>query len=81
MELRKVHFYAYLHQFGSYNLCVNALQTFVLQYTKQHFQFQNICLTHRAFFLANLEDIMGCGAEFSTKPPCNVPYKVCDIQD
>ena len=30
----------------------------------------------------NLGDVMGyCGAEFSTKPPCNVPYRVCDRID
>ena len=30
-RIEKNAFYAYLHQFGSYNLCVNAVQTFVLQ--------------------------------------------------
>ena len=30
----------------------------------------------------NPGDVMGyCGAEFSTKPPCNVPYKICDRID
>ena len=73
-------------------ICTNLVATICVSMHFRLLSYKKLC-EHKTFSLPehssdtqsifpNSGDVMGyCGAKFSTKPPCNVPYKIRDRID